>query len=143
MDKAREFHMATTEEVTFADQARRAFQFLDERGFVAETLGPRAVRYGSSRVWIKIDYEPRDGGVNVGFGRNNRHESWCFLTFLSTVNRPLARQLAALIVEREEDAPAAAVALARALVQDGTPIIIGEDAVFDRMATTLAPMPGE
>jgi hypothetical protein len=129
--------------MTFAEHVRPAFSFLETRGFNSETINPRKVRYVSSRVWIAIDYEPRDGGVNVCFGRNDRHESWSFLTFLSTVNRPLAKELAAQVVEREEDAPACALTLADALAQHGGPIMNGENPTFDRMATILAPMPWE
>lgn len=117
----------------FAEETQRAFAFLASDGFSCVSSSSSKVRYESSSVYLEVGHSERDGEVAISFGRLAKNEEFSFTLFLRLVNSKLERELGERLVENRNQLRECLAKLAVALRENGRPILMGDQLVFERM----------
>jgi hypothetical protein len=120
-------------DVSFPEEVRAAFLFLEDKGFVATIVSRNEVRYECDKVYVVISYGDRDGEVSISFGRKGRDEKFSFTLFLRLVNPALEKALGERMAHTPTQLRKCLDDLANALLREGAQILAGEDFVFQRM----------
>jgi hypothetical protein len=81
-----------------------------------------------------MDHGMRDCEVYISFGRLNTQENFSFSLFLELINPTLEKNLGDRMADEPGTVAATVKAVAEALKSEGHGIIVGDDALFDRMS---------
>jgi len=118
---------------SFPEIVREHFAFMERHDFACAFSSKTKVRYESSKAYVEVSHQERDGEVAISFGRLVPKEEFSFTLFLQKKNPALEKQMGERLADTPDEVRDCVIKLCDAFQREGAEILRGDDAPFEEM----------